>query len=254
MIMFLSKDDLKLSYGVDMEIGRCYVDRKVPANNRYWAKRQLYVTPMPGYVFMPIFSDLAYRCGIPKKYLLSDAYLELAEGIMDSAGRLEAREINWQEHIAECDALAMTRLGNEDFLEDLRHYFAGKPTPSGMQFGTAFKSLNRADTYLFSLAHIPFNRELQQQLLDAWYALITYFLLMDDLEDVRSDFDKQEENAVLDAGLTEEGAARIIGMIDHSYDRMSQVSPVMANRIDHKRATIDVHGIIRSFLAQKGHA
>jgi hypothetical protein len=252
--MFLSKDDLKLSYGVDMEIGQAYVDRKVPVGNRYWAKRLLYITPMPGYVFMPIFSDLAYRCGIPKNLLLSETYLGLAERIMHSAGGLEAREISWQEHIAECDALALSCLANPDFLDDLRHYFAGKPAPSGLSYGTAFRSLNRADTYLFSLASIPFDRATHQKLLDAWYALITYFLVMDDLEDIRSDFEHQEENAVLDAGLTESGARRIIAMIDQSYEKMLLVNPVMANRIDHKRASIDVRSIIRSFLKEQDSA
>jgi hypothetical protein len=252
--MFLSKDDLKLSYGVDMEIGRAYVDRRVPAGNLYWKKRHLYITPMPGYVFMPIFSDLAFRCGIPKQALLSESYLGLAEGIMHSAGKLEAREISWTEHVAEAESLAMQGLRNESFMNDLRDYFAGRPAPAGMRFGNPFPSLKRADTYLFSLAHIPFDRDTQRKLLDAWYALITYFLIIDDLEDLRKDFEQQEENAVLEAGLSEEGAARIIAMMDESYALMMAVNPVMANRIDHKRGTIDVRGIIRSFLQEQPRA
>ena len=34
--MFTSKDDLKLGYGVDMEIGKFLIDRKVPLENLYW--------------------------------------------------------------------------------------------------------------------------------------------------------------------------------------------------------------------------
>jgi hypothetical protein len=252
--MFLSKDDLKLSYGVDMEIGRAYVDRKVPTNNRYWKNRHLYITPMPGYVFMPIFSDLAYRCGISREDILSESHLSLAEAIMDSAGKLEAQEINWQEHVAECIALSREGLRNEPFMLDLCTYFAGKPTPPGMRFGNDFPSLKRADTYLFSLTRISFDRDTQRNLLDAWYALIAYFLILDDLDDIRKDFEKKEENAVIDAGLSEEGATRIIAMMDESYTLMSRVNPVMANRIDHKRSTIDVRAIIRSFLQEQPRA
>jgi hypothetical protein len=252
--MFLSKDDLKLTYGVDMEIGRAYVDRRVPAGNLYWKKRHLYVTPMPGYVFMPIFADLAFRCGIPKQEILSESYLALAEDIMHSAGKLEAGEIGWTEHVAEAESLAMKGLRNESFMNDLRDYFAGRPTPEGMRFGSPFPSLKRADTYLFSLTRIAFDRETQRNLLDAWYALITYFLILDDLDDIRKDFEKKEENAVIDAGLSEEGATRIIAMMDESYTLMMRVNPVMANRIDHKRSTIDVRAIIRSFLQEQPRA
>jgi hypothetical protein len=252
--MFLSKDDLKLSYGVDMEIGRAYVDRKVPASNRYWKNRHLYITPMPGYVFMPIFSDLAHRCGIAREEILSESYMSLAEAIMDSAGKLEAEEINWEEHVAECAALSRVDLRNEPFMHDLCDYFAGRPTPSGMRFGNDFASLKRADTYLFSLTRINFDHDMQRKLLDAWYALITYFLILDDLDDIRKDFERKEENAVIDAGLSEEGATRIIAMMDESYALMLRVNPVMANRIDHKRSTIDVMAIIRSFVQEPPQA
>ena len=104
--MFLSADDLKLAYGVDMQIARCYVDRKVPHQNAYWEKRHLYIPPVIGYYFMPIFSDLAFRVGVPKSELLSDAFLVLAERILDSAARLEKKYISWVEHVDECLAMA----------------------------------------------------------------------------------------------------------------------------------------------------
>lgn len=249
--MFLSADDLKLSYGVDMEIGRTYVDRKVPEGNRYWQKRHLYIPPVTGYFFMPIFSDLAYRSGIPLSELLSERYLSLAERILDSAGRLEGREIDWDTHVAECIGAASADIRNPGFLQDLRHYFSGQRALASIPLGTPYPSLNRADTYLFSLCTIPFNDDVKARVVEAWYALMTYFLILDDLVDIRDDFRDKEENAVIEAGLTAQGAQIIERMIKESHDSMERINPVMANRIDHKRQIIDVATIIQSFLNGK---
>ena len=87
--------------------------------------------------------------------------------------------------------------------------------------------------------------------MDAWYALITYNLIVDDLEDIQPDFEQQEENAVLEAGLSEEGAKAIETLIHQSYHVMNEVNPVIANRIDHKRKIMNVKGIIDAFLQKK---
>lgn len=246
--MFLTCDDLKLAYGVDMEIGRFYVDRKVPADNVYWKKRYLYIPPVPGFYFMPVFSDLAFRSGIEKSAILSENFIGLAEKILDSAGRLEQKAISWEEHISECIKLTELNLANKDFLEDLKSYFAGKKENASVPLGTPYPSLNRADAYLFALCSIPFDQEKKVKLVESWYALMTYFLILDDLVDIKEDFKNHEENALIDAGLSEQGAAIITEMINRSYVQMEKINPVMANRIDHKRQSLDVEAIIQSFL------
>ncbi len=87
--------------------------------------------------------------------------------------------------------------------------------------------------------------------MDAWYALINYYLIVDDLEDIQPDFVQQEENAVLEAGLSEEGANAIEALIRQSYHVMNAINPVIANRIDHKRQVMNVKGIIDAFLQKK---
>ena len=77
--MFTSKDDLKLGYGVDMEIGKFLTDRKVPEDNLYWKNRLLYIIPMPGYLFIPLYMDIQFRLGLPKAELLSEQHLQLLE-------------------------------------------------------------------------------------------------------------------------------------------------------------------------------
>ena len=87
--------------------------------------------------------------------------------------------------------------------------------------------------------------------MDAWYALITYYLIVDDLEDIQPDFEQQEENAVLEAGLSDQGAKAIEALIHQSYHVMNAVNPVIANRVDHKRQFMNVKGIIDAFLQKK---
>lgn len=249
--MFTSRDDLKLNYGVDMEIGKFLVDRRVPPHNLYWKNRLLYIIPMPGYLFIPLYMDLQLRLGLPRPELLSEPHLQLMEGILHSAAKLEHKAIDFDEHIAECIALTKPCCKNAPFLQDLIYYFSGKKEKAGVALGAPFKSLARADAYLFSLCCFEFNDALKKKLVDAWYALINYYLIVDDLEDIQPDFEQQEENAVLEAGLSEEGANAIEALIHQSYHVMNAINPVIANRIDHKRQVMNVKGIIDAFLQKK---
>lgn len=248
--MFVSSDDLKLGHGVDLEIAKFFVDRKVPAGNLYWQKRLLYIGPMPGYIFIPTFTDIEYRLGLEKRQLLSEGHIVLLENILHSAARLELHEINYHQHVEECIALTKDHSNNPSLLEDLVNYFTGDDKKASIPLGYPFKSLKRADAYLFSLCYFSFGQELKEKLLESWNALMTYYLIMDDLEDIKADFINQDENSLIEAGLNEKGAETIRQMIDRSYEVMSKINPVLANRIDHKRNTIDIQKIIESFLQE----
>lgn len=246
--MFISKDDLKLSYGVDMEIGKFIVDRKVPEGNSYWKKRLLYIVPMPGYLFIPLYTDIEYRLGLSKSELLSEGHFKLLEGILHSAAKYEFGEINFEQHIEECVELTTPVSKNPELLKDLQFYFSGKKEKANVELGTPFSALNRADAYLFSLCYFDFGYELKQKLIEAWYSLITYYLINDDLEDIRSDFEKKEENAFLEKGLVKESVDTIQAMLEKSQRVMEKVNPVLANRFDYKNQVTDVSGIINSFV------
>lgn len=245
--MFLRAEDLKLSYGVDLTIGRYYVNRMVPVENAYWKGRHLYIPPVPGFMFMPIMSDLARRCGISSDELLGEPYIAMAEYILDSAARLEMRQLDWSTHVWECLIAAKGACKQPGLLASLERYL-GYGTGQGMAaegFGTPFPSLNRADTYLISFCAISFDEAAIPGLLESWYALMTYFLLQDDLSDIRQDLRNREENALLDAGLSDEGAQRIRDMIRKSQQSMEKINPVLANRIECSDQTIDLEGLIR---------
>jgi hypothetical protein len=247
-MMFLSKDDLKLAYGVDMQIGETYVNRKVPQDNLYWKNRKIYVPSAPGYTFMPIFSDLLYRCGADRQQLIGEEFLQLSEAILHSAALLEHKELAWAEHVAEVVNLVAPAVENKKFFEELKAYAENSlPLKSPeARLGTEFPSLNRADSYLFSLVAIQSSSFDLDKAIRAWYALMTYFLILDDLADIREDLLNGEENVLIDAGLNDAGAEKIKNMIDESISTMQLVNPVMANRIEHKKSLINLHEIIRS--------
>ena len=247
-MMFLSKDDLKLAYGVDMLIGETYVNRQVPQDNLYWRNRKIYIPGAPGYTFMPIFSDLLYRCGADRQQLIGEDFLQITEAILHSAAKLEHKQLDWEAHVAEVIGLVAPHIVDNGLFEELKGYaWKSHPIKSGdARVGTAFPSLNRADSYLFSLVMIKSSSFDVDKAIRAWYALMTYFLILDDLADIREDLLNGEENVLIEAGLDDAGAEKVTEMIDESIATMNLVNPVMANRIEHKKCLINLHEIIRS--------
>jgi hypothetical protein len=246
--MFLTKDDLKLSYGVDLTIGKFYIDRKVPQDNLYWKGRSIYVPGASGYIFMPIYADLLRRSGAELSFLLDEVFFAINESILHSAALLEHQQIDWTTHIHQCLQVVAPHVQHVSLFEELQKYLLNnKPIKTeGSKLGTDFPSLNRADSYLLSLSCIPGNNFDAQKALDAWYAMITYFLLMDDLADIREDLLHGEENAILEAGLNEQGVKRIEQMMVEAINKLNAINPVLANRIEHKKSLIDIPQLIES--------
>lgn len=246
--MFLSKDDLKLSYGVDLTIGKTYVDRPVPQDNLYWKGRTIYVPGASGYIFMPIYADLLRRAGVHISLLLNEDFFKINEAILHSAALLEHQKIDWQTHIEACIAIVEPHIQQGELFEELKQYLLSKkPVKSALsRLGTPFPSLNRADSYLLSLACIPDGTFEVQKAIDGWYAMITYFLLMDDLADIKEDLIKGEENAIVDAGMNAAGIHRIEQMMEEGIVKLNEINPVLANRIEHKKSLIDIAQLIES--------
>jgi hypothetical protein len=246
--MFLTKDDLKLSYGVDLEIGKSYVDRRVPKDNLYWKGRTIYLPGASGYIFMPIYADLLRRSGVSISNLINDVYLSINESILHSAALLEHKEIDWAKHIQECISIVTPLVTRKSLFEELKQYLLlQKPIKSqSSRLGTDFPSLNRADSYLLSLACIPDTDFDEQKAISAWYAMISYFLLMDDLADIRDDLLNGEENAVVEAGLNQDGINKIESMMNGGIEILNLINPVLANRIEHKKSLIDIPHLVES--------
>lgn len=246
--MFLTKDDLKLSYGVDLTIGKAYIDRPVPKDNLYWKGRTIYVPGASGYIFMPIFADILKRAGVDLAFLLSEDFFYINEGILHSAALLEHQQIDWPSHVNASLGIVEPHVKQGELFAELKDYLlSNKPVKKeSTRLGTPFPSLNRADSYLLSLACIPKNGFMVQKAIDGWYAMITYFLLMDDLADIREDLINGEENAIVDAGMNKQGIQKIEEMMEEGIVKLNAVNPVLANRIEHKKSLIDIAQLIES--------
>ncbi|MFM8586732.1 MAG: hypothetical protein ACKOBX_00125 [Bacteroidota bacterium] len=246
--MFLTKDDLKLSYGVDLQIGKTMIERSVPTDNLYWKNRKIYIPGAPGYMFIPIYADMLRRSGVLLNELLSDAFIQLSEKILHSAALHEYEQITWKEHAMQVSELVRPHVVNNSFFNDLIQYTVQEHPvkQQSLPLGTVFPSLNRADSYLYLLSIIQSPSFNLEKALKGWYALMTYFLLLDDLADIREDIRTGQPNALMDAGLNDHGEKLIGEMIDKSIHDMEEINPVMSNRIDHKKSLIDLHGLIAS--------
>lgn len=253
--MFLTKDDLKLSYGVDCLIGETYINRSVPSGNLYWKNRKIYIPGAPGYFFMPIFADMLVRLGADKSEILSEEQFRLNEIILHHAARLEHGQCNWLEQVNEILLLATPFVKQHAFFRQLTTYLS-QPVPlqlEGSRLGTPFPSLNRADCFLVSLTAINNRRFNLQLAIAGWYALMTYLLLLDDLSDIRDDIRNNEDNLFLDIQNDPKCKKTIEYMIQQSSEVMRVINPVMANRIDHRMTQINLDEIFKSILEDKNN-
>ena len=105
-----------------------------------------------------IFSDLLFRIGADKNSLLAEDQLKTAEKILHSAALLEHTHINWQEHIQQVSKI-LPHSSSISANAELVDYLQGglKPQKQGLELGTKFPSLNRADSYLLSLTTLDVN-------------------------------------------------------------------------------------------------
>src|SRR5215467_5531368 len=120
--MFVSVNRLHDRMGVDSDIARFFVDRKVPTDNAFWRKRLLYVGRGNGFISIPVYYDLLFRLGVPKEILLSEAHVQLMERIMHYAILVEFSEINFLQQLKEIENLLSNRIQNQKFFDKLNSY------------------------------------------------------------------------------------------------------------------------------------
>jgi hypothetical protein len=248
--MFLTKDDLKLSYGVDLVVGETFVNRPVPTGNLYWNNRTIYIPGAPGYYFMPIYADMLLRLGADKSYILSEGYFKLNEIILHQAARYEHGQISWLDQVKEILEKAAPFVKQQTIFSRLANYLL-QPVPmhlAGSNLGTPFPSLNRADCFLVSLLAIGSKQFNLQLAIAGWYALMTYLLVLDDLSDIHEDMRNNEENVLLEAQKDAGQKKTIEYMLQQSKEVMQVINPVMANRIDHRISQINLDYIFASIL------
>ncbi len=218
--MFTSKEYLHYNLGVDESIAKLFVNRKVPVNNKYWKGRYLYVAGGTGFLFIPLFFDLQLKCGVSRECMMNNDYLKLMEEVLHSAALHELEEIDFKEHLTNCKTIMRNCIKNYTLYNDLLIYFDDEQLKPYKYLGTSSKALNRADTFLFSVCFLDLNKQVTDQIVENWYALIPSFLLMDDISDLQEDKEKNEENSINDFGTGSEGVEKAIVFLRNNYNQL----------------------------------
>lgn len=245
--MFLSANALEIQYGIDAKIAKFFVDRDPPKDNLYWKDKLLYLRPQPGYIFIPLITDLYFRSGIPKEQLLSEEFVQTVESICHYAAQQEFGLISKEEGIRQCIQLVAGSVKDDLFLQSLKEYFSEKKGFIA-SLTTAFPALHRGDLFLFALCILAIDRKKQEQLVQTWFALISTLLLLDDAEDYIDDREKGEENAFIESGSNREGFDRIRDMLSKNLDYISLINPVLADALHRKFSAIADKPGIKEYL------
>jgi hypothetical protein len=231
--MYTSKEYLHNKLGVDPEIAAFFVDRRVPANNMYWKGRYLYVASGTGYTFIPLYFDLQYKLGINKKQLLDPLHLEVCEAGLHSAALYELQTITFKQHVENVRLLLSPYSKQPQLFEDLSRYFEHEELKPYKYLGTFSKALNRADSYLFTLVMLEATSLQVEKMVDAWYALIPSFLLLDDLTDLQEDEENNEENSIRDFGKGSVGVERAIEYVTHKFNYLKSINHQLGEYLEH---------------------
>ncbi len=239
--MFTSKKELEESMGVDPEIASFFVDRKVPAENKYWKGRYLYVARGTGYLFIPLFFDLQFRSGLDKSIVLQEDYVKLMEQILHLAAQYEFGEKSFSEHIEEIKKLLEGRIINSGLAAELEDYFTQEKLFNKGRIGTDNPALNRGDALLYLLTTVDIPDTVLNKILESWYQLVPSFLLLDDIMDFQEDRQKEEENALSIYGYNAEGVRKGIAVAEDNFAGLKKLNPVLSSffqkLLDQKKQT-----------------
>lgn len=226
--MFLTATSLVNRYGIDEEIAKFFVDREPPKDNLYWKDKQLYLRPQPGYIFLPLITDLLYRLGVAKQELLAEKFIGVLETIGHYAAMLEFGKIDLRETVSGCAAAALDKGAEPSLLGMVEAYFNGDNNKIAA-LCIPFKALHRGDVFLFAITLLRVSETTFLQLVKAWFALISTLLLVDDAKDIENDRQQNEENAFLQAGEMDNGFITLKEMLSGNLHYLSSINSTMAN-------------------------
>lgn len=228
--MFTSIRFLTGQLGIDPDIAKFFVDRAVPEGNRYWKDKLLYVSRGTGYLFIPLVYDLLLRLGVDKDALLAEEHVQRMERILDSAGMVEFDGLSGAAHVDHCRQIMKDGVRNRWFWAALENYFdAGTPVDP---LGHPIPPLNRADTFLFSLCDLDMEEGLTRKFLGYWYALIAFFLMLDDVMDWEEDQRLGEENAVRHLGEGPGALDTAMEMLQRDLHTLAKLNPQLETHFE----------------------
>jgi hypothetical protein len=198
--MVITARILQDRFGIDEQIAVYFAnERPVPANNRFWGTKRIYISSGFGFLTIPFGIDLMYKAGISKELLLNDAHVTLMEEGFDRLKRYETNEFTIDEFVNSCKQLLHNKIKQSKLAADLFAFVTGKPS-SFFEFETKHKALARSDSFLFTLVDLELSDEWVASFLPMWYSLARPILLLDDFKDLEEDRHSKDENTIIEMG------------------------------------------------------
>jgi hypothetical protein len=236
--MYTSVKELRFEMGVDEQIARFFVDRKVPENNFFWKDRLLYVSGGNGFTFIPVYYDLLFRLGIPKEVLLAEEHIQFMERVMHFATLLEFKQVSYEDHLDSIIHLLQGRIRQPEFYSELLVYLRQPVLRPIGRLGEPVPSLNRGDVFLFILCDLPMTGVQLDAAIRYWYGLLPTYLLMDDIYDYQFDKQDMEESSILELGDGKVAFEKAISMLEHNQSVLQEGNPVLSSYFAGKMADL----------------
>ncbi|HEX4958726.1 MAG TPA: hypothetical protein VFV46_11160 [Lacibacter sp.] len=226
--MVITARILQSRFGIDEQIANYFAnERAVPANNRFWGTKRVYISAGFGFLTIPLGFDLMYKSGIPKEKLLDDAHVSLMEQGFDRLKRFEAGEYSLEQFVNSCKELLESKIKQPKLAADLFEFVSGRPTKF-FDFETKHKALARSDSFLFTLVDLDLSDEWVKTFLPYWYSLARPILLLDDFKDLIEDRRMNEENTIIELGNNADAIQKAYELGVSDLQLLSQVNKKLA--------------------------
>ena len=226
--MVITARILQSRFGIDEQIANYFTnERAVPANNRFWGTKRVYISAGFGFLTIPLGFDIMHKAGIPKEQLLNDAHVSLMEQGFDRLKRYEAREYDLVQFVNSCQQLLDGKIKQPKLAADLFAFVTGKPT-SFFQFETKHKALARSDSFLFTLVDLELTDDWVKQFLPYWYSLARPILLLDDFKDLEEDRRTNDENTIIELGNNADAIRKAYELGMQDLQLLSQLNSKLA--------------------------
>lgn len=226
--MVVTSRILNRDLGIDEEIADFFANKRaVPANNRFWNNKRIYLSAGFGFLTIPIAFDLFFRKGISKDMLLNDGHVTLMEEGFDRLKRFEILEITEGELIDECKKILSGKVRQQHLAADIFRLLSGK-SPEHFQFETKYKALLRSDIFLLTLVDLDITDEWMNNFLPYWYAAARPILLLDDFKDLEEDRRLNEENTIIEMGNDKQAILDAYQLGINDLNLLAEVNPKLS--------------------------
>lgn len=220
---------LEFELGIHPDVIHFFYDRPIPQNNEYWKGRTSFLSKSPGYLFIPIVFDLFLKSGINKSVILSELHIQLIEEILHLAARQEREHLTYSQLHQQCIAVVHQK---GIMLDEIMRADRELVHRSFTQIPEKYRSLQRANSYLYSAVLFPANYDLIFQL---WESIMPFFLFLDDLTDINEDLVNQSENCFLDSGKVQDNFFILHPLMTDLLKKVEHLNSKLYHQLDRMR-------------------